>query len=67
MSELKVTTESDYVTNDLPKRKNQGKKYNQSVKFEVEGGTREALLKVGGTHSSAQKAFSDLPSFETGL
>jgi RHS repeat-associated protein len=65
-SELKVTTESDYVLNDLSKRANQGKKYNQSVMFELEPGTRDGLVELGGTHVSAENRFPNLPPFKPG-
>ncbi len=65
-SELKVTTESDYVLNDLSKRVNQGSKDSKSVKFELESGTRDGLIELGGTHISAAEDFPNLPRFKPG-
>ena len=66
-SELKVTQESGYVTNDLSQRTNQGKKYTQIVKFEVDEGTKIVLESIGAAHPSVAEnpIYASLPAVGT--
>lgn len=52
---------------DLSSRKTQpSRKYTHFVEFEVKIGTKDKLLKVGGTHSSARTSYPELPEHRPG-
>ncbi|WP_309304419.1 RHS repeat-associated core domain-containing protein [Brevibacillus laterosporus] len=67
-SELKITDDPHYGSGDLSKRKSQkSRNYTRFVEFEVKPGTKEELIKLGGTHGSARVQFPNLPEHREGL